>query len=62
MKVAAIDVNEELFDTCSVYSISEVTPLRLPPLTLNVGVRSETVEPFDGDDGIGGARMTSAST
>src|SRR5687768_13707524 len=39
-----------------------VTPLRLPALNLKVGVKSVTVEPFDGEDGIGGERTTSAST
>ena len=29
--------------------MSAVTPLRLPALTLNSGVRSEIVDPFDGD-------------
>src|SRR5688572_7062187 len=42
--------------------MSAVTPLRLPAFTLNVGVRSELVEPFDGEEGIGGERTTSAST
>ena len=62
VKVAAIDVNDELFATWTMYSMSAVTPLRLPAFTLNSGVRSVIVVAVRGVDGIGGASTTSAST
>ena len=55
MNVAAIDVNAELFDTCSMYSSVALTPLRSPALILNSGVRSETVTFEIGESGVGGA-------
>ena len=58
--MAAIDENAELFEMWTMYSMGAVTPLRLPAFTLNSGVRSETVEPFPGEAGIGGASTTSA--
>ena len=45
VKMAAIDENDELFATCTMYSISDVTPLRSPALILNSGTRPADCRP-----------------